>query len=114
MSLEAVIQQNTDAINRLIGLLSNATAPAVYDKPTKANTPEKPPKGPQPEPGPMPTVAPSEAVSYEDAKKAILKLSAKDRNAAVALLAKYGAKKLPDVKPENFADIVIEATEALE
>lgn len=109
MTLEAAIQENTAALRELIGILANSTpAPA---KAAKKKEPEAPQ---QPEPRPAPTAAPSAAVTYDDAKRAILKLSAeKGRDAAVAILGKHGAAKLQDVKPEHYADVLREATEAL-
>ena len=58
--------------------------------------------------------APAAAPSYQDAANAIMRLArARGRDAAVAVLAKFGAGKLPDVKPEHFA-AVIAACEAAE
>lgn len=47
------------------------------------------------------------APTYQDAAAAINKIAkAKGRDAAVAVLAKFGAGNLKEVKPENFADII--------
>ncbi len=61
------------------------------------------------------TTAPvAESVSYQDASKAILKLSAsKGRDVAVGLLGKFGAANLKEVKPEQYAAVLAAATEAL-
>jgi hypothetical protein len=46
-------------------------------------------------------------VTYEQAAKAVTELAkAKGRDAAVAVLDLFGAKKLPDVKPEHYADLM--------
>lgn len=56
---------------------------------------------------------PADAPTYQDAAAAITKLSkAKGRDAAVAVLTAFGAAKLPDVKPEQFADIIAAAEKA--
>lgn len=54
------------------------------------------------------------AVTYQDASKVILKLSAaKGRDTAVALLSKFGAANLKEVKPEQYAAVMAAANEAL-
>ncbi len=60
---------------------------------------------------PAPTAAPSapvaESVSYQATADAVTKLArTKGRDAAVAVLAQFGAQKLPDIKPEQFAAVV--------
>ena len=56
---------------------------------------------------------PADAPTYQDAAAAITKLSkTKGRDAAVAVLTAFGAAKLPDVKPEQFADIIAAAEKA--
>lgn len=56
---------------------------------------------------------PADAPTYQDAAAAITNLAkAKGRDAAMAVLAKFKAAKLPDVKPEQFADVIAAATEA--
>ena len=56
---------------------------------------------------------PADAPTYQDAANAINALAkAKGRAAAVAVLAAFGAAKLPDVKPEQFADVIAAAQKA--
>lgn len=56
---------------------------------------------------------PTDAPTYQDAAAAITKLArAKGRDAAVAVLARFGAAKLPDVKPEQFAAVIAACEEA--
>ena len=45
--------------------------------------------------------------TYEDAKAAVLNLGkVKGRQATLDVLSRFGAAKLPDVKPEAFADLI--------
>lgn len=77
-----------------------AEAPANEPPETKPAKKEKP-------------AAKAEA-TYDDAKKAILDLSSdKGREAAVAVLAKFGAGKLPEVDESKYAEVVAEAQAAM-
>ena len=50
---------------------------------------------------------PADAPTYQDTADAVTKLArTKGRDAAVAVLSGFGAAKLPDVKPEQFAAII--------
>ena len=50
---------------------------------------------------------PAGAPTYQDTADAVTKLArTKGRDAAVAVLNEFGAAKLPDVKPEQFAAII--------
>jgi hypothetical protein len=50
---------------------------------------------------------PPDAPTYQAAADAVTKLArTKGRDAAVAVLNEFGAAKLPDVKPEQFAAII--------
>ena len=61
-----------------------------------------------------PATPKADAPTYQDAATAITKLSReKGRDTAVALLAKFGAANLKEVKPEQFADVIAAATEAM-
>jgi hypothetical protein len=56
---------------------------------------------------------PARAPSYQDTADAVTKLArAKGRDAAVAVLAKFGAAKLPDVQPAQFAAVIAACEEA--
>jgi hypothetical protein len=58
---------------------------------------------------------PTDAPTYQDAASIITKLAkSRGRDAAVAVLTKFGAAKLPDVKPEQFAAVIAAANAALE
>jgi len=50
---------------------------------------------------------PADAPTYQDTADAVTKLArTKGRDAAVAVLSGFGAGKLPDVKPEQFAAVI--------
>lgn len=50
---------------------------------------------------------PDEQPTYQETADAVVALSkAKGRGAATEVLAKFGAAKLPEVKPEQFADVI--------
>lgn len=132
MSLEIAIQENTKAIRELIAAISNGiptTAaqvaavvqeaqveekPAKTEKKAKAEKAETPKAEtaatPEPKADAAPAADDAPEVTYQDAAAAITQLSkVKGRDAAVALLKKFGASKLPEVKPEDFAAIVADA-----
>ena len=55
------------------------------------------------------------APTYKEAAEAVTALSRKKgRDAAIAVLKTFGADKLPDVKPEQFADVIAACQAALE
>lgn len=61
------------------------------------------------EPPPPPEPEQPKAPTYDDAAQALLALvRAKGRGAAVAALARVGAKHLSDVPPERYADLISE------
>jgi hypothetical protein len=132
--LASAVNANTAAIRELIKAISNgvpttaaqvaavveevkAEAPAKTEKKAKAEKTEAPKAEPAATPEPKEEAAPAAdegpgepEVTYQDAAAAITALSkTKGRDAAVALLKKFGASKLPEVKPEDFAAIVAEA-----
>jgi hypothetical protein len=56
---------------------------------------------------------PADAPTYQDTADAVTKLArTKGRDAAVAVLSGFGAAKLPDVKPEQFAAVIAACEEA--
>ena len=56
---------------------------------------------------------PADAPTYQATADAVTKLArTKGRDAAVAVLNEFGAAKLPDVKPEQFAAIIAACEEA--
>ena len=134
MSLEATIQENTDAIRALIAALANGvptTAAQVAAVVTEAKTEKvesaKKTQAAATQESPTPTASDNSASSssatqepeaaaptYQDAAGAITKLSrTKGRDAAVALLYRFKASKLPDVQPDQFAEIIEAANAAM-
>lgn len=137
MSLEQAITANTEAIRDLIAAISKgipttaeqvaavvteAKAEAKAEKKTKAEKVDKAeteaPKSDEApaatqEPKDEPAAAADEPVyTYQDAANAITAVSkAKGRDAAVALLAAFGAKNLKEVKPEDYAALIAKAGE---
>lgn len=124
------------AIGAGVEALSNTAAPAPVAQPApeKAKTDPKPEAAPVSEP--TPTVsdtsasssneskpaaesensAPTEpsTVTYEDAKAAVVQVSkARDRNAAVGLLQRFGVSKLPELLPEHYGALVAHANAIL-
>ena len=56
---------------------------------------------------------PADAPTYQATADAVTKLArTKGRDTAIAVLAKFGAGKLPDVKPEQFAAVITACEEA--
>lgn len=56
---------------------------------------------------------PPDAPTYQATADAVTKLAReKGRDAAIAVLTKFGAAKLPDVKPEQFAAVIAACEEA--
>lgn len=136
MSLEATIQENTNAIRELIAAIkagvpttaAQVAAVVTEAKPTtaaKETTAKKTTPAEKAEPAPTQPTAeavaaaapekkdePSEqaaAPNYQATADAVTKLArTKGREAAVAVLTKFGASKLPDVKPEQFAAVIAE------
>lgn len=129
MSLEKAIQANTEAVLKLTELLAGlnlGTAPASEEAPAPENKkatkkqaekpePEKPEPEKQeaaPEETPEPE-APAEITYQETASKVIELSKTKGRAAAEELLAKYGAKKLTEVDPVLFAQVIQDVEELL-
>lgn len=142
MSIEVAIQENTAAMRELIAVWSklNAQAKAIdksesvdtvtaAGKPVEAKTEKAAKETTKPKAETKPAEAETKAApaetkpaetetagaTYQDAAAAITKLSrTKGRDAAVAILTEFGAAKLPDVKPEQFADVIAAAEAALQ
>lgn len=126
MTLEAVIQENTAAIQALIETLKTGVptttaqvAAVVQEVKPEKTVVKKPAAEPvveqakQPAPEPVATQA-TATVGYQDAAGAITKLSrVKGRDTAVALLAKFGAANLKEVKQEQYAEVIAAANEAM-
>lgn len=83
MTLEAALAANTAALEKLCGLLSAPPlkAPAVKEA----------------------------GITYSDVADALVQLAKSDRQRAVGLLARYGAKNLSEVPKDKWAEIKREA-----
>lgn len=130
MTLEAAIQANTAAVLELIAAINAQAAggaalktAAITNKTVKAPTasPAPAPAETTKEPAAPAPAAPNadgvdaEEVTYQDAAKAVTNLAkAMGRPAAEEVLKQFGASKLPDVKPEDFAAVVQACKEAAE
>lgn len=104
-----------DAINRLAAAIekSGVSAPAVTNVAGPAQSAPKATKAAKPVPATVaePTVA---AVSKEDVGNAVVGLiQANQREAAVKLLASYGAKAVSEVKEADYAALLAKANDIL-
>lgn len=133
MSLEKAIQANTEAVLKLTELLAGlnlGTAPASEEAPApekkkatkkQAEKPEPEKQEAAPEETPEPEAqepesadeAPAEITYQETASKVIELSKTKGRAAAEELLAKYDAKKLTEVDPALFAQVIQDVEELL-
>lgn len=124
MSLEVAINENTQAIRELIAALAKGQTPtpaqveAVREEIAQVEKPQakaKPEPAPEPKPEPTAETFPdTPSVTYQDAAAAITKLSrTKGRDAAVALLYRFKASKLPDVQPDQYFEIIEAAKAAM-
>ena len=134
MSLEKAIQANTEAVLKLTELLAGlnlGTAPASEEAPApekkkatkkQAEKPEPEKQEAAPEETPEPEAQEPEAVeqetadapTYQETASRVIELSkTKGRAAAEELLAKYGAKKLTEVDPVLFAQVIQDVEELL-
>jgi hypothetical protein len=122
MSIELALADNTAALRELAALLARVSVPAAAEAPPAPKSRSAAPTAPtsptaevEPAAAPATTVAASEP-TYDDIKRAIIAVSAKKgRDAAVALLAEFGAAKGPDLQgtPEKFGPFVARAAELL-
>lgn len=141
MSLEAVIQENTNTMRELIAVWNKLTTqakvidnkveagasgeitaggkPVAEIKPEKAAKVEKVAK---PEPKPEAPVeqpaaeaaADTPAISIADVNAAVIGLAkAKGRDAAVAVLKEFGVAKAPELKVEQYAAVVAACKKAM-
>lgn len=111
MSLEQHIAANTAAIRDLITAMENQTAIKQKPEPV-AVKPEAVKQKPEPE---ELTTEVAGIATYEDVKKAIQKVAGvKSRDELIALLAKFGATRGPDIHPTQFAQFVLAASELMD
>lgn len=138
MSLEEALNANTAAIEKLTALLANPLmavtpegtkvvkglvvedTPVTSDgaKPSGKKSTGSAPKSDQPKVDTREVAAKAEekptVPPYEAVKAAVLNVKAvKGMEAAKALLAQFGVKTLPEVKPEKLADVLTAAEKEL-
>ena len=118
-------EQLTEAVNSAVAAVkSKAAPPAKTEKPAASQPTVEQDVAPEKKATPSATTQPAivqdaepakaAVVSYADAAAAITKLSKlKGRDTAVAVLAKFGAAHLQDVKPEDFTAVIDASNEAL-
>lgn len=108
MSIEATLTRIADALEIIAGKAGNPPAAKAEPK-----SDPKPAKAAKPTPAAVaePTVA---AVSKEDVGNAVVGLiQANQREAAVKLLASYGAKAVSEVKEADYAALLAKANDIL-
>jgi len=99
MSLEALITELTQAVKENTAALKGVKpAAAIKAVKVEAATQAQPVNPPQ-----------TAGVSVKQVADALVKLAEKDREKAVTLLGKFGAKKVPELKPENYEQFIKEA-----
>lgn len=96
MSLEQALERNTemmaDLIRALEGFQPVATAPQEVPAALKTRAPES-----------APAPAPAAQIDYAQVARAITDTFKIDKAKTVAALAKFGAAKGPQLKPEDYA-----------
>lgn len=105
MSLEAALAANTAAVEKLISTIEHRTLPGVTpaQKAAGVDTPPgdaKPPKKPKPEKDAAPTVT-IKQVQVSDAGVELANNFSRD--AAVAILTKYGVTRFSELKADQLA-----------
>lgn len=116
MSLELAIQENTIALRALIAVMTSAPAAAVLNEagPAVAQAAEQVNQATNVESitknqvkKEAPADQGAEAPTYQATADAVTKLArTKGREVTVDVLAQFGASKLPDVQPEQFAALI--------
>lgn len=92
-------------------LPEKAAAPSPI--PEKTPTPEPQAEKTEVAPTPAPEAQAADAVTYQQAADAVTKLAkTKGRDIAVGVLKQFGAVKLPDVKPDQYAAVLAACQEA--
>ena len=118
MSLEDKIGELTAAVNALTAALAHLTAPTmltgvkpwvseVIPAPEQAKAEVAPPK---PQPTTTSPAGSSNTIDYAQVAKAITDTFKVDRAKTIAALAKFGAAKGPQLKPEDYAAFLKELT----
>lgn len=94
-----------NAVKELKKLFSSSATPAAI--PQQAEVTEEPKPEPKPEPAPA---AEEKTYSFQEVRGIMAGLSGKGKKAeAKNLLQKYGANRLSEIKPEDYAALVADA-----
>ena len=119
MSLEAALAANTEAVNKLIGLLSSGVtmsgASAAAAAATPAEAADKP-RGPgRPKKDEAKTEPKAASITFDEVKAALFKVrDSKGAPAAQEIIKATGsAAKMADIKPEKYAAIIAACEVAL-
>lgn len=109
--LEQVIAENTAVMKELVELLRSGAAipPPSIEEPKKAKKAAKPMGE-----APPPSTKDTPAVEYKQVADAITLLVSRDRPKAVEILSGFGVKKGPELKPEQYADVLAQIQAALQ
>ena len=120
MSLELELQRCTEALSTLTEALKAFQMPTVATTPPKAAkavadpkpaaTPPAPVTAPEVIAPPEAATAPPSEVDYAAVAKAITDTFPVDRAKVVAALAKFGATRGPQLKPQDYAAFLAELT----
>lgn len=107
MSLEQALQENTEAIARLIAVINAAGITTCAQESGAKKSAATQPAATKAVKAETAAASPSE-LKYADIQKPFLKLVNKNRDKAVALLAELGVPSLKAIegKPELFADVL--------
>lgn len=114
MSLEQALQENTEAITRLIAAINGAgIATCAQEVPDTKKPVSTQPAATKAVKAETAAASPSE-LKYADIQKPFLKLVNANRDKAVALLAELGVPSLKAIegKPELFADVLAKIQKA--
>lgn len=106
-------------LQRMVEAVQGAMLPAPTSQPRPAPVNAPPPADAyqtDPTPSSQAPADPKPAPTYDDMRDVVLiRLGAKSRDAVVALLAKFGATKLSELRdqPAIFPDVILEAERVL-
>ena len=101
MSLESIIQENTNAIRELIQVIQASSSVKTTEIPeaVKAET--------------LAPVAANQEFTFTDVVKAVTACATKNsKAAAMELLKRYGVEKAKDLRPEQFAAFIEDCEKA--
>lgn len=110
MSLEQALAENTAAINNLIAVMSKI--PYEHTEPQTSRAASVPGEAKIVKTADIPATpedapAPAKAYTYSEVAKRVTDVvSKKGRDAAKQILVRFGASKLPEVDPKDYAELM--------